>query len=39
MKEIDTKSGSLRKRTGENIGVLSIDDIQNIILEDSSQTQ
>ena len=38
-KEIDTKSGSLRKRTGENIGVLSIDDIQNIILEDSSQTQ
>ena len=38
-KEIDTKSGSLRKRTGENIGVLSIDEIQNIILEDSSQKQ
>ena len=36
-KEINIKSGSLRKRTGENIGVLTIDEIQNIILEDSSQ--
>jgi threonyl-tRNA synthetase len=36
-KEINTKSGSLRKRTGENVGVLTIDEIQNIILEDSSQ--
>jgi len=36
-KEINSKSGSLRKRTGENIGILTIDEIQNIILEDSSQ--